>query len=192
MSDLCTVKKSTLDGIAEAIQSKTGESGGMLPSEMKGKIEALPSQPAKGLVFSEYDSDGYPHKAEFVGSWTEIPINYYRSIALNNLNCFYKIHEITIPEGVTKLNVCCFSGSCQLTKIYFPSTLTTIDNGALGVLNGLVLYDFSHATSVPSLYNVNSLGHANGCVIKVPSALLTDWQSATNWSALTNVTWQGV
>ena len=39
MSDLCTVKKSTLDGIAEAIQSKTGESGGMLPSEMAGKIE---------------------------------------------------------------------------------------------------------------------------------------------------------
>ena len=45
MSDICTVKKSTLDGIAEAIQSKTGESGGMLPSEMAGKILSIPSVP---------------------------------------------------------------------------------------------------------------------------------------------------
>lgn len=48
MSDICTVRKSTLDGIAEAIQSKTGESGGMLPSEMAGKILSIPGGEVQG------------------------------------------------------------------------------------------------------------------------------------------------
>jgi len=48
MSDICTIKKSTLDGIAEAIQSKTGESGGMLPSEMRGKVLSIPSVGVQG------------------------------------------------------------------------------------------------------------------------------------------------
>lgn len=199
MSDICTVRKSTLDGIARQTQRLTGSSEQMKASEIAGKLEDVPSPPAKGLVFSEYDSDGYPHKAEFVGSWTEIPINFYRSIAINNLNCFYKIHEITIPEGVTKLNVSCFNNSSQLTKLYLPSTLTTIDNVALGAMIGLVLCDFSHATAIPSLYSVASLGHATGCVIRIPSALSDQtlgagngWESATNWSGLTNIVWEVV
>ena len=48
MSDICTIRKSTLDGIAEAIQSKTGESGGMLPSEMREKVLSIPSGAVQG------------------------------------------------------------------------------------------------------------------------------------------------
>lgn len=55
-----------------------------------------------------------------------------------------------------------------------------------------VEYDFSHATFVPPLYSLESLGHKNGCVIKVPQSLLSEWQNATNWADLTDVEWQGV
>ena len=269
MSDICTVRKSTLDGIAEAIQSKTGESGRMLPSEMAGKIEDLPSQPAKGLVFSEYDADGYPHKAEFVGSWTEIPdfflTNIIRSDALTK-----NIRVLSIPSTVATIGKYSFTG-CYINDIVIPKSVHTIKNEAFqrvvfntlsfeagntgvevdsrafssisslitltipsfmtiksgattiwGSCNNLTtvtfegnpfnignsyfnnctkvsLYDFSHATAIPSLYSVASLGHASGCVIRIPLALSDQtlgtgngWESATNWSALTNVTWEAV
>jgi len=57
MSDLCTIKKSTLDGIAEAIQSKTGESGGMLPSEMAGKILSIPGGEVQGDWLKTYTKE---------------------------------------------------------------------------------------------------------------------------------------
>ena len=41
----------------------------------------------KGLVFSEYDTDGYPHKAEFVGKWSSIPDYYCNSIFDKNTFC---------------------------------------------------------------------------------------------------------
>jgi len=264
MSDLCTVKKSTLDGIAEAIQSKTGESGGMLPSEMKGKIEDLPSQPAKGLVFSEYDSEGYPHKAEFVGSWTEIPAGYADGVfsrslimgknvsalaipegvtviqnsairgihftptlpstlvTLNN-NCFQNstFSSITLPSSLTTINSFAFQENNSLTSITFPAGLTTTNQNCFGNCRALAtvtylgnvpnissrqygntpitLFDCSHATAIPSLYAVNALDHASGCVIRIPSALSDQtlgagngWESATNWSGLTNIVWEAV
>jgi len=239
MSDICTVKKSTLDGIAEAIQSKTGESGRMLPSEMAGKIEDIPSPPTKGLVFSEYDSDGYPHKAEFVGSWTSIPKAYCYFLIWSNQTFARNITSIKIPDTVIDIGSSAFQDCRTLATVDLPDNdielggsafqnckaLTSITfkrNVAFNVnahFNGdtaltsvtfggdvinqaiansfincsaVMLYDFSHATFVPPLYSVASLGHANGCVIKVPQALLATWQNETNWSGLTNVTWQGV
>lgn len=244
MSDICTVRKSTLDGIAEAIQSKTGESGKMLPSEMQGKIEDLPSQPTKGLVFCEYDSDGYPHKAEFVGSWLNIPglICYY--ISITNQGLLGKITSIKIPDTVTEIGSNAFAEWRTIRQIELPDNDLSI--GASGFMNcrGLtsitfkrdvtfevnatfsrctaltsvtfggdipritndfvdntatMLYDFSHATAIPSLYSVASLGHASGCVIRIPSALSDQtlgvgngWESATNWSGLTNIVWEVV
>lgn len=54
------------------------------------------------------------------------------------------------------------------------------------------LYDFSHCLNVFTLSAADNLPHANGCVIKVPSALLTDWQNANGWKDLTDVVWEGV
>lgn len=260
MSDICTIKKSTLDGIAEAIQSKTGESSGMLPSEMQGKIEDLPSQPAKGLVFSEYDSDGYPHKAEFVGFVGSLPTNYGRALfelgrfgkyitelvwdenltdlgSINENNALQKIvlhsgvtgvsadavygdtslvdvnledtsirvisssgffntrmPKIKIPTTITRIRVNGFSQNPSLTEVYFLGDVVNIEQNVFSGCNAVTLYDFSNhsSTIIPSLYSVASLGHANGCVIKVPQSLLSTWQNETNWSALTDVVWQGV
>lgn len=59
-------------------------------------------------------------------------------------------------------------------------------------LPAVELYDFSRCTSVFTLQNVSWLPYAQGCVIKVPSSLLSAWQTATNWNALTGVVWEGV
>lgn len=212
-------------------------------SDFVDAIQQGTPPPEKGLVFSEYDSDGYPHKVEFVGSWTEIPesylFNFFTGTKLSS-----KITNLTIPEGVTKINGSAFFGCDNLTNLTLPSTLTTLNGtnifyyvyaditipasfttwisnsqfynykGAKIIFEGQVpnipnscfagatkvtLYDFSNCTSVPSLYSVGSLGHANGCVIRIPSALSDQtlgtgngWESATNWSALTNIVWEVV
>ena len=61
----------------------------------------------KGLVFSEYDTDGYPHKAEFVGM-TSIPNAYCwylfsNSYTLAGGEFAKKIASVAIPNGVTSI-----------------------------------------------------------------------------------------
>lgn len=57
MSDICTVKKSTLDGIAEAIQVKTGDTEQMLPSEMARKIEDIGNKWIRPKDWPQYTDD---------------------------------------------------------------------------------------------------------------------------------------
>lgn len=247
-----------LTDIADAIRTKNGSADTYTPSEMATAIDNLPTPTpvTKGLVFSDYDADGYPTKAEFVGSWSSIPDSY---LAYSNPTKFYgKIASLVIPEGVTAIGTQSFyqtsisvSFPSTLTSIgqnafsgatiasfSFPSSLTTIGRSAFQdcksytsltipaniiTINPLAFatnnavtsvtyagnvpniqdrtfanctsvatYDFSNATSVPSLYSVASLGHASGCVIKVPSALLSQWQTTAVWQDLTDVVWQGV
>lgn len=209
------IDEQNLTDIADAIRTKNGSADTYTPSEMATAITDLPTPTpvTKGLVFSDYDSDGYPTKAEFVGTWTEIPANF----------CYYlftyfgkNITSITIPNTVTKLNNQTFRFCAALTSFAFPASLTTLSTNCCAnctavasvTFNGDVpnlpqsafasntattLYDFSnHTGAIPTLYNVASLGHANGCVIKVPSALLSTWQTTGNWASLTGVVWQGV
>ena len=67
----------------------------------------------------------------------------------------------------------------------------TQQNGYAGYAS-VTLIDFSHNTEVATLSTATNFRRASGCVIKVPQSLLTEWQNATNWAALTNVVWQGV
>ncbi len=225
-----------LTDIADAIRAKNGSADTYTPSEMATAIEDLPTPTTvtKGLVFSDYDNDGYPTKAEFVGSWTAIP-NQYLYNASTTSNVFKKITSLTVPNGVTGIGNDAFR-NCPLTQVIMPhnavkigqqcfmsskitsiefygdvtwgnwgsfSSVTTLKTVIFGgevgnLLNSVFAndpvetYDFSHCTSIPSLYSVASLGHANGCVIKVPSALLSTWQTAAVWQDLTGVVWQGV
>jgi len=237
------IDEQNLTDIADAIRAKNGSADTYLPSEMATAIGDLPTPQTvtKGLVFSDYDSDGYPHKAEFVGTWTEIPNSYCSSAFI--LNSFSKnITSLTIPEGVTTIGDNSFD-SCQsleeiilptslqevktgafkycqrLKSIYFPSDIIF---GAIGtnqqtfrfcydlqsvvfggqvdrivqiMFNGtskIELFDFSHCSTIPPLHATNALEHKSGCVIKVPSALLSTWQTTAVWQDLTNVVWQGV
>lgn len=134
-------------------------------------------------------------------------------------NAFFQsgLTSVVIPSSVTAIGQTAFSGSRKLTGIVIPEGVTSIGNGGFlgcallktvvfdGELdpsatfrecfkndNSVELYDFSSYTFVPTLYSAESLGHASGCIIKVPQSLLNAWQAATNWSALSDVVWQGV
>lgn len=68
-----------------------------------------------------------------------------------------------------------------------PSYITGFDD-----CRSTEVFDFSKFTIIPQLRGTGSFQPASGCVIKVPQALLADWQNATNWADLTDVVWQGV
>jgi hypothetical protein len=247
MDDVYLIRGETLSDIADAIRDKTGGTDEIAAGDFAeeiGEIETGGGLPEKGLVFEDYDSDGYPHSARFVGAWTEIPKAYcyqvFGGASYSNLGT--KIANVTIPEGVTTIGTNAFEGSRYtsislptslrkvyseafrdndyLAEIYFPSDIFFIECvmrlcnrlkrvGFGGNVNAITtqcfrecpveLYDFSHCTAIPPLYNVESLGHASGCVIRIPAALSdtilgtgNGWESATNWSALTNIVWEVV
>lgn len=237
----------TITDIADAIRTKTGTTDGIKPNDMADKIDTIPGLPAKGFIFDDYDSDGYPHTAKFVGEWTEIPQyffnssyngTYYTDVIVSRIN-----GTLVIPNGVTRIFGSAFDGWMWLTGLQLPQSLTQMDGSAFRFLgrrgegveelhipsnckfqansqqqfrgghirkvyfdgadtmtefrafseNSICeLYDFSHFTTIPALISVDGIGHAPDCVIKVPQALLNDWQSATNWAALTDVVWEGV
>lgn len=201
------------------------------------------TDPEKGLVFGDYDSDGYPHTARFVGTWTEIPQSMFQYTFRKDSN-FKKIETLNLPVGLRTIKQWGLNNCSALKEINIPSTVQTIGNGAFGYntdvtrfdipigatidaysfaycsnlvsvyflgnineipqnafqnSNKIELYDFSHCTAIPPLYSVASLGHKNGCVIKIPAALSdttlgvgNGWESATNWVNLTNIVWEVV
>lgn len=90
-------------------------------------------------------------------------------------------------------------GARSALSIVFGGNVNAITNLCFRSANNVQLYDFSHCTAIPPLYSVASLGHATGCVIRIPAALSdttlgegNGWESATNWSALTNIVWEVV
>jgi hypothetical protein len=205
--------------------------------------------PAKGLVFEDYDSDGYPHSARFVGTWTTVPADYCNRAltpTTTQLNMFQKIETIElpaassfgdrafannnkiitfiVPQSVNQIAVGCFNtchsleevrflsnsvtftgvsvfDTCdKLKRVYFSGNLTSIPHSTFFRCQ-TELYDFSKATSIPALYNTSTAwGQSTyGCVLRIPAALSdttlgtgNGWESATNWSALTNIVWEVV
>jgi hypothetical protein len=86
-----------------------------------------------------------------------------------------------------------FGGCGNLLSVVFNADCIRIENDAFSAASLVTLYDFSHATFIPTLASSQyTLLHASGCVIRVPQALLADWQEETNWIDLTDVVWEGV
>lgn len=198
------------------------------------------TDPEKGFVFGDYDSDGYPTVGRFVGNWTAIPtyfltastiteitkkmtvyinsnikaigdsafrttninIVFERGLETIGLSCFEnnnKISNLHIPDTIIEIKTRAFNTLAALKTVSYAGNVPNIANGVFKYSNAVEVYDFSYATAIPTLYDTASLGHANGCVLKIPSALSdttlgtgNGWESATNWSALTNIVWEVV
>lgn len=106
---------------------------------------------------------------------------------------FYnKLRNLIINEGVVQIKNYAFREMKSIQRVLFPSTITNIAGWAFSGDTEITEYDFSAATAVPMLDNPSQMKHAPGCVIRVPSALLTEWQNSTNWCDLTDVVWEGV
>lgn len=251
------IKESTLTGIADAIREKTGDSELIALTDMAQEIEDIPqgdADPEKGVVFSEYDGDGYPHSAKIIG-FKSTPA-YYLQPYTNNYGAHTfldKIENIIIADGVTTIGAYLAQSNTNLKKIYLSNTVSTVGqqafrntyglielsigttnltwdcyyNGSMmGSENGIsfifrnpinsimvqspnshggfgstkaILYDFSNNGDVITSISAANIGYKDGCIIRVPVAKLSEWQSATNWCDLPTdpnesgyVVWEGV
>ena len=103
----------------------------------------------KGLVFSEYDTDGYPHKAEFVGTWSSIPKEYCQKV-FGNSNVYKYLTTVAIPNGVTSIREHAFDGCSGLASIEIPDSVTNIES--------YVFYRCSSLTSIEIPNSVTNIG----------------------------------
>ena len=108
-------------------------------------------------------------------------INNYAYRSCSNLT------SITIPASVTSIGSYAFNGCTSLTSITIPASVTSIDLYAFYSDTSLIEYDLSLLNSVPTLNGSDVFTNINQlCKIKVKSSLLSDFQTATNWSTYAN------
>ena len=80
-----------------------------------------------------------------------------------------------------------FNACYSLTNIIIPNSVTSIDSYAFYGCFSLLEYDFSTFTTIPTLSNTNAFTNINGiCKMKIPSALIDEWKTATNWATYAN------
>ena len=104
------------------------------------------------------------------------------------------ITKVIIKGSNFRARVNLFRNCSHITEVIFENTVDLIGDAAFGgAFTGcpVELYDFSHCIAVPTLDPLSALGHADGCVLRIPYALSDEylgegngWQSETNWVAL--------
>lgn len=166
--------------------------------------------PEKGIIFKNYDSDGYPHNVE-LKNMTSIP-NYYCQNAFINYGgetSFGKnIKNITLPNGIQLIGINAFYGCSSLTSVIIPESVELIHNGVFeGCINLLNITIPSSVTEIGTkalqIGNYSSSGDKNATIIMkpttpptiasdtfdknmlnkiyVPSASVESYKTAANW-----------
>ena len=103
------------------------------------------------------------------------------SIGTNAFQHCYSLARITIPSGVTSIGDYTFYNCHSLASVTIPSGVTSIGNNAFASCNGMAEYHIK-PTTPPTLGTTVFNTIQSDCVIYVPSASLTAYQEATNWS----------
>ena len=102
----------------------------------------------------------------------------------------YSLETLIIPNSVTSLNESAYStfSSCySLKDIKIPSNITSLGNSAFSRCYGIITYDFSQCTSIPTLASTNVFDEINSIAkIIVPDGLYENWISDTNWATYAN------
>lgn len=97
-------------------------------------------------------------------------------------NC-QSLKSVTLSSSVSSIPSYALSSCSSLASIIIPSSVTSIGGEAFGFCYSMAFYDFTKHTLVPTLAGQNAFNRIpSDCVIKVPMSLLSDWESATNWS----------
>lgn len=105
-------------------------------------------------------------------------------------NMLYKYHgkggDVVIPDGVTEIYICAFSGRSDITSITFPPSLVKIGERAFQYCKGLTALDFP-----PSLKEIGrqSFDSCTGLteVVVPPSVIVLDFYAFHDCSALTHI-----
>ena len=126
------------------------------------------------------------------------------SIGNNLFNSCSGLTSVTIPNSVTSIGSGAFYSCTGLTEIIIPNSVRTIGTSAISYCSGLTSVTIGsgvisigsgafayctgltgitiNATTPPTLVNIAALTNTNDCPIYVPSASVSAYQSATNWS----------
>lgn len=94
-----------------------------------------------------------------------------------------KLSKVTIPQSVVSINRNAFNSCSNLLEVKVLSSSITIGSSVFLYSDSILKFDFTSATSIPTLSNTSAFGSINGiCKIYVPDALYDEWIVATNWA----------
>lgn len=100
----------------------------------------------------------------------------------SNMYNNYALSEAVLPTSLTAVKQQTFYQCYALTKLVIPASVTSIETKAFQNCYGMKEYHFK-STTPPTLDNVDAFSNMQSdCIIYVPSASLSSYQSATNWS----------
>jgi len=94
-------------------------------------------------------------------------------------NC---VKNVRIGSSITSIGNNAFDYCFSLASITMPSSITSIGNSAFAYCYGMAECHIL-PTNVPTLGTTVFNNNASDRIIYVPSGTLSDYQSATNWSA---------
>lgn len=137
--------------------TQNGESE-ILPDEgysglSKVGITVNAGEPEKGVIFSDYDENGYPHTATIKG-FTEIPQYYFSGIfsvsttGVGN-KIFEKIKNIVIPQDITKIQQSAFSSCTSLETINILNLEMSLSERTFDGCLQLKSINLPNLTSIP-------------------------------------------
>lgn len=94
-----------------------------------------------------------------------------------------KLSKVTIPQSVVSINSNAFYSCSNLLEVKVLSSSINIGSGVFSYCDSILKFDFTSATSIPTLSNTSAFSSINGiCKIYVPDALYDEWIVATNWA----------
>ena len=120
----------------------------------------------------------------FNGCVNMIDVNIPNTITTIGGNAFSAcsaLETITIPNNVITISNNAYNTCSGLTSAIIGSGVTTIGANAFSACRNLTSITVL-ATTPPTLGDVNAFADTNNCPIYVPSASVTAYQTATNWS----------
>lgn len=136
----------------------------------------------KGLVFEDYDSDGFPHTAKLVGM-TNIPNGYCTRLfydwgSSRDSTFTKKITSITIPSSVTSVGDWGFDSNDALTNVKWEEPINldsqNVGAGMFASCQGLTSIIIpSHWTSIPSNF-LNNCQHLTSIIIPQNVTIIGD------------------
>lgn len=90
------------------------------------------------------------------------------------------LYGVIIPDNITNIDSATFRGCSSLDTITIPSSVTEIGNTAFKDCTSLTSITVEAVT--PPELDTNVFYNTNNCPIYVPSASLSEYQSASGWS----------
>ena len=186
-----------LTDVAAAIKTKKGDETAIPAANFDTEITNLPlgsgdNTALISLIGRTTTSFEIPEGTIVIGD--DVFSNYFSLTSITIPNSVTRIgnyaflsctglRNIMIPDSVTSIGNNAFNNCNGLTSVTIGNSVTSIGAGAFFNCRELIEIDFLTHTIIPTLASTNTFDNtSSSLVIKVPSALLDEWKTATNWS----------